>query len=281
MGIPREHWTSERGDEDGLVLKTSLRSTDSGAGKESLRKYMAEASPATAMLYLRTRARNAWRYVLEQGVQTLVSWIPGPVGLMLRSVLYKPLLASGSQSAYLESGVELFRMDSIRLGRSVYVDRFSRLHASIARIDLGAGTRIMRGAYLCSYVSNARPGEGIVTGANCWIGVDSVLGAGQGGIFLGDNVLVGPQAVLACGDHNYAETDLSTLDQEFYGRPIRVGDNAAIGTHATVFGGVVIGDHAVVAAGAVVNADVEPYTVVGGVPARVLKRLQPTGRAQT
>ena len=263
------------------MLKTSLRSSNSDAGKESLRSYMAEASPATGMLYLRTRARNVWRYLLEQGVQTLVSWIPGPVGLLLRSVLYRPLLASSSQSAYLESGVELFHMDSIRLGRSVYVDRFSRLHASLARIELGAGTRIMRGAYVCSYVSNARSGEGIVTGANCWIGVDSVLSAGQGGIFLGDNVLIASQAVLVCGNHDFENLDLSALDQTYYGRPIRVGNNAWIGAHVTVLGGVTIGDHAVVAAGAVVNADVEPYTVVGGVPARVLKRLQPPVRAET
>jgi acetyltransferase-like isoleucine patch superfamily enzyme len=139
----------------------------------------------------------------------------------------------------------------------------------------------MRGAYLCSYVSNARPGEGIVTGANCWIGVDSVLSAGQGGIFLGDNVLIASQAVLVCGNHDFENLDLATLDQTYYGRPIHVGNNAWIGAHVAVLGGVTIGDHAVVAAGAVVNADVEPYTVVGGVPARVLTQLRPPGRAET
>ncbi len=256
-------------------MKTTSGDPDSAAREESLRDYMAAASAATAMLYIRTRARSLWRYLIEQGVQWLVGWVPGPFGLLLRSVLYRPLLARGSQNAYVESGVELFHMDGIRMGRSVYVDRFSRLHASVARIELGAGTRIMRGAYLCSYVSNAQPGEGIVIGSNCWIGVDNVLSAGQGGIFLGDNVLIASQAVLVCGNHDFEKLDLATLDQTYYGRPIRVGNNAWIGTHVVVLGGVAIGEHAVVAAGAVVNADVEPYTVVGGVPARVLKRLQP------
>lgn len=240
---------------------------------------MAEASTATGMLYLRTRARNARRYLLEHGLQTLVSWIPGPLGLVMRSVLYRPLLAKGSGSAYMESGVELFHMDNVYLGESVYVDRHTRLHGSVARIELGAGTRVMRGAYLCSYVSNAKPGEGIVTGKNCWIGVQTVLAAGQGGVFLGDNVLIAANAVLACGNHDFEKLDLTTLDQEYYGRPIRVGNNVWIGAQTTILGGVTIGDHAVVAAGAVVNADVEPYTVVGGVPARVLKRIEPTRRA--
>lgn len=234
---------------------------------------MGEASPGTAMLYLRTRARSAWRYALEQGTQSLVSWIPGPPGLLLRSVLYRPLLARGSRSAYVENGVELFHMDSILLGQSVYVDRYSRLHASAARIELGAGTRVMRGAYVSSYVSNARAGEGIVTGSNCWIGVDVVLSAGRGGIFLGDGVLIAAQTVIVSGGHDFEKLDQSTLDQAYYGRPIRIGNNVWIGTHVVILGGVTVGDHAVIAAGAVVNADVEPFTVVGGVPARVLRRL--------
>jgi len=260
-------------------MKASLPDPESKNGKESLRDYMADASTATAMLYLRTRARNVGRYLLEQGTQWLVSWIRGPLGLVIRSGLYRPLLGSGSQSAYVESDVELFHMDNIQLGRSVYVDSLSRLHASVARIELGAGTRVMRGAYLCSYVSNARSGEGIVTGENCWIGVDAVLAAGQGGVFLGDNVLIAAHAVVACGNHDFEKLDLATLDQAYYGRPIRIGHNVWIGAQSTVLGGVTIGDHAVVAAGALVNADVDPYTVVGGVPARVLKRLDPPDRA--
>ena len=251
---------------------------DTGHGprenEESLRSYVAAASPATAMLYIRTRARNLGRYLIEQGVQSLFAWIPGPLGMIARSAAYRPLLAGGSGSPFVEPDVELFHMDGIRTGRSVYVDRYVRLHASAARIELGAGTRVMRGAYVSSYVSNARAGEGIVTGKNCWIGVDTVLSAGQGGIFLGDNVLIAAQTVVVCGNHDFAKVDLATLDQPYYGRPIRIGSDVWIGTHAVILGGVTIGDHAVIAAGAVVNTDVEPYAVVGGVPARVLKKLQ-------
>ena len=55
--------------------------------------------------------------------------------------------------------------------------------------------------------------------------------------------------------------------------PIHIGKNVWIGANATVLAGVTIGDGAVVAAGAVVTKDVEPNTVVGGVPAKLLKRL--------
>ena len=56
--------------------------------------------------------------------------------------------------------------------------------------------------------------------------------------------------------------------------PIHIGKNVWIGANATVLAGVTIGDGAVVAAGAVVNKNVEPNTIVGGVPAKVIKKIE-------
>ena len=60
--------------------------------------------------------------------------------------------------------------------------------------------------------------------------------------------------------------------------PIHIGKNVWIGANATVLAGVTIGDGAVVAAGAVVTKDVTPNTVVGGVPARVIKVIETSSR---
>jgi acetyltransferase-like isoleucine patch superfamily enzyme len=56
--------------------------------------------------------------------------------------------------------------------------------------------------------------------------------------------------------------------------PIHIGKNVWIGANATVLAGVTVGDGAVVAAGAVVTKDVEPNTIVGGVPAKVIKKIK-------
>lgn len=56
--------------------------------------------------------------------------------------------------------------------------------------------------------------------------------------------------------------------------PIHIGKNVWIGANATVLAGVRIGDGAVVVAGAVVTKDVEPNTIVGGVPAKIIKKIE-------
>ena len=91
----------------------------------------------------------------------------------------------------------------------------------------------------------------------------------QGGISIGDMTFIGHNVVLATLDHD--------LDPEhrfyMYPAPIRIGKKVWIGSNAVITKGVTIGDNSVIAAGAVVTGDVPANTVVGGVPARVIKKL--------
>ena len=242
--------------------------------KDGLKNYMQDPSVGLGFRYIQTRASGVRRYLLERGIQLLCAWIPGPVGLVMRALLYRPFLHRGSNMGFIESNVDLFYMDSIRLRKGVYIDKYCRLHASNAEIILGNNNRVMKGAYIRSYVSNARKGEGIITGSECWIGVNATLDSGQGGLTLGNNVLIGPNVVIITGNHDYEKADLPSIEQEYYGKPIHISDNVWIGANAVVLGGVSIGEHSVVAAGAVVTRDVAPYTVVGGNPAKKIRDIQ-------
>ena len=91
----------------------------------------------------------------------------------------------------------------------------------------------------------------------------------QGGIFIGDGALIGHNVVLATLNHAMSPGDRATM----LPAPIRIGRNVWIGANATVLPGVTVGDGAVVAAGAVVTRDVPENTVVGGVPARIIRHL--------
>ncbi|MCH5234630.1 MAG: sugar O-acetyltransferase [Muribaculaceae bacterium] len=91
----------------------------------------------------------------------------------------------------------------------------------------------------------------------------------QGGIKIGNNCLIGHNVVLATLNH-----DLQP-ERRWVCIPKRIelGNNVWIGSNSTILAGVKIGDNAVVAAGSVVTKNVDPGTVVGGVPAKFIKNI--------
>lgn len=94
----------------------------------------------------------------------------------------------------------------------------------------------------------------------------------QGGITLGDGTFLGNNVVLTTMNHDFDPENRRTT----YPAPIVTGKNVWIGSSATVVPGVQIGDGAIVAAGAVVTQDVPPNTIVAGVPARVVRTIDPS-----
>lgn len=111
-------------------------------------------------------------------------------------------------------------------------------------------------------------------GKNITLGKNVFINSGcsfqdQGGITIGDGSQIGHQVVLATLNHEYAVSKRAGMTPA----PIHIGKRVWIGAHATVLPGVTIGDGAIVAAGAVVTKDVPAYTIVGGVPARIIREL--------
>lgn len=112
-------------------------------------------------------------------------------------------------------------------------------------------------------------------GKNISIGKDVFINSGchfqdQGGITIGEGSLIGHNVVLATINHDLAPGN----NRKNHYAPITIGNHVWVGSNATVLPGVNIGDWAVVAAGAVVTKDVPTYTVVGGIPAKVLKTIE-------
>ena len=111
-------------------------------------------------------------------------------------------------------------------------------------------------------------------GRNITVGRDVFINAcchfqDHGGVTIGDGCQIGHNVVFATLNHGLSLEDR----QNTYPAPIVLGRNVWVGSNATILQGVTIGDNAVIAAGAVVTKDVEPATIVGGVPAKVIRRI--------
>jgi acetyltransferase-like isoleucine patch superfamily enzyme len=91
----------------------------------------------------------------------------------------------------------------------------------------------------------------------------------MGGITIEDEVLLGPKVNLITENHPLDPSNRRSL----ICKPILIKRNAWIGANATILPGITIGENAVVAAGAVVTTDVPANTVVGGVPAKIIKSI--------
>ena len=91
-----------------------------------------------------------------------------------------------------------------------------------------------------------------------------------GGITLGEGAFIAPHCVLAT---EYHPEDPATR-HSLLTKPIVIGRNAWIGANATILAGVKVGENAIVAAGAVVSKDVPANTIVGGVPAKVIRMIK-------
>ena len=144
-----------------------------------------------------------------------------------------------------EPGVLVFHPENIEIGDDVYVAHATMLKGyHKALMTIGDGTWIGQGCFLHS----------------------------AGGLTIGRAVGIGPKVIILTSQHEAKDRRLPVLHTSVEFAPVALGDGCDIGSGSVILPGVTIGSGAIVGAGAVVTRDVEPLTVVAGVPARLLRR---------
>jgi acetyltransferase-like isoleucine patch superfamily enzyme len=107
-------------------------------------------------------------------------------------------------------------------------------------------------------------------GINEWVFID-----GYGGVEIGNNVLIAHGVSIVSEDHGIEDVDTPIRDQRKIAAPIRICDDVWLGMGCRILKGVTVGKGAVVAAGSVVTKDVPEFSVVAGVPAKVIRSRRP------
>jgi len=116
--------------------------------------------------------------------------------------------------------------------------------------------------------ANFGTGRGISIGDNSGLGVYCNV---RGPLEIGKDVMMGPNVRIITHSHNYSRTDIPMRKQggAIYG--VKIGDDVWIGANVIILPGVSIGNGVIIGAGAVVTRDIPDYSIIGGVPAKVIK----------
>jgi len=154
----------------------------------------------------------------------------------------------------------------IRTDGFVFLERGAEVYArrGYGRLTIGRWTWIGTGNHIRCHEGNLRIGRKCVFGAtntiNCYLDID-----------IGDDCLFADWIYICDFDHRFDDLTLTIRAQGIVKSPVTIGDDCWFGEKSTVLRGVTIGPGCVIASHALVNKDIPPLSVVGGVPARVLK----------
>ena len=169
----------------------------------------------------------------------------------------------------MDSGAEVVAFSEVHQ----YMTRLSNeaMKITAALMEQLTGRPFPEGAYMFPpFYTNRK--KNIHLGRNVFINAGCQF-QDQGGVTIGDNSLIGPKTVIATLNHHQHPAKRANLIP----KPVVIGKSVWVGANVTILPGVTIGDGAIIAAGAVVTGDVQANTIVGGVPARFIKAIDPEG----
>lgn len=178
--------------------------------------------------------------------------------LIIKSLLFR----LSNRRARIGSRLKLGNLSKINLAENSYLGDGVSL---IGKVEVGANCEIHDGVILRSF-----DGE-ITIGNNSSLNPYCVL-YGNGGINIGNNVRIATHTVFSAQNHVFSDCNVPIVEQGTSQLGISVEDDVWIGAQCTILDGVTIGEGSVVAAGAVVTKNVEPYSIVAGVPAKLIGR---------
>ena len=191
--------------------------------------------------------------------------------MLIRGMLKLFLNFRMPQLVFIGPRVRFFNAHNIKFGKWVKIDNDVLLGAlGNGRLSIGNSSGI--GAFSRVEISQSfnNVGSHIYIGDNVGVGPYASLG-GAGGLEIGSECIIGPYFSCHPENHNFLDLDVSIRNQGVTRKGIKIGENCWIGAKVSILDGVEIGAGCVIAAGAVVNKSFPSNSIIGGVPARLIK----------
>lgn len=182
--------------------------------------------------------------------------------IVTRKVIF---LAKGSQVA--SYGKLEIKSRNVDIGKYCHINCLSR-----SGIELGDNFKLGDFSKLIASGTIRDLGIGMKIGDNVAIGEYSYIG-GAGGVIIGSDCIIGQYFSVHPENHNFSKSNILIREQGVNRAGIKIGRNCWIGAKVTICDGTNIGDNCVIAAGAVVTGNFGSGQLIGGVPAKVLKKI--------
>lgn len=187
-------------------------------------------------------------------------------------MLIRGLIKTGNK-VFLGPNVILHNRKNIQFGNNVTIDKNCILDGySEEIIILGDGVKIGAYSSLSSTSHMSKYGKGLKMGNNSAVGQFTEFGA-SGGIEIGNDVIMGSYVSFHSENHNFENKNILIREQGVTSKGIILGNNIWVGAKVTFLDGCQVGDNSVVAAGAVVTGIYPPNSVIGGIPAKIIKTI--------
>ena len=190
----------------------------------------------------------------------------------LRGLMRRLYIGSVKGIIFIGKNVSILYPKNLFIGRDTIIE--DGVEINCLSIDgIKFGDRVTIGKYAIIRPSNIYGGpigEGLVMGNNSNIGPYNYIGC-SGKITIGNNVMLAPRVSIYAENHVFENPNITIKAQGVTKMNVVIEDDCWIAANAIILAGVTIGKGSVVAAGSVVNEDVPAFSVVAGVPARVIK----------
>lgn len=226
-----------------------------------------------AVQFFIRKAKGREDYLLDKdiGAVPMVGLLFERFVMCVRGFFVAPFLGNFCAPLFLGRRVKIKSKNKVSIGKGctiasdVFIDGLSK-----CGIRIGDNVTIPNNTFIRCTGVVSDIGHGLVIGDGSGLGQYNFINA-QGGVFIGNDVIVGPFVKFLAENHNFSNLDVPIKDQGVTRKGITIKDNVWIGASAIILDGVTIESGVVVAAGSIVNRDVPRNAVVAGCPARLIR----------
>jgi acetyltransferase-like isoleucine patch superfamily enzyme len=190
---------------------------------------------------------------------------------LIRGYMLAPFLKKNEGIIFLGQSTKIINKSLISVGRTTIIGSHVKIDA-LSKNGITFGNNFSIGSHSiieCTGVIRS-VGEELIVGDNVGIAQHCFIQV-RGKIEIGNNVILGPHVSIFSENHNYQDRNIPINMQGETRLGVKIEDGVWIGSRAIVLDGCTIGKDSIIAAGTLVNKNVPPYSIYGGVPGKVIK----------